>query len=101
MTAEETINHGSDHGSALRTKLRTNAYSDRNVKMNLNTLIDTGASKAYIKRNALPFIAHKIEKANIRVSGRYKSVNIREVAIFTIRLPTFSKHCFVKIRAAV
>ena len=71
------------------------------MKIKLSALIDSGATKAYIKRECLPFISHKIKKANINVTGRYKFVGITEVAVFKIRLPKFSRQRYIEVEAAV
>lgn len=58
-----------------------------NVKHLLLGLLDTGDTGIFVKRKSLKGIDHQVEKVNLRVKGRYSQTQLKEIAIFDIKLP--------------
>jgi hypothetical protein len=52
-------------------------------------LLDTVATGIFVKREALKGIDHQVEQVNLKVKGRYSHSQLKEIAIFDMKLPDF------------
>jgi hypothetical protein len=72
-----------------------------NVKHLLLGLLDTGATGIFVKREALKGIDHQVEQVNLKVKGRYSHSQLKEIAIFDIKLPNFCGSFRATVRAYI
>jgi hypothetical protein len=64
-------------------------------------LLDTGATGIFVKRKALKGIDHQVEQVNLEVKGRYPQSQLKEIAIFDIKLPDFCGSRSATVRACI
>ena len=71
---------------STETKVR---ISGSNKNKALNGLLDSGASGTHIKRSAPKNVKYVSKQVNVKVSGRYATSQIKQMAVFECRLPDF------------
>ena len=89
-----------DTSNEVSTEVRIQCCGN-NVKHLLLGLLDTGATGTFVKREALKGIDHQVEQVNLKVKGRYSHSQLKEIAIFDIKLPDFCGSRRATVRAYI
>jgi hypothetical protein len=97
------INHIKEIFHEISTELCIQGHKDNKTKTNhlLLRLLDTGATSVFVKKAALQHIDHQIKKINVQVKGQHAITQLKEIAIFSVKLPDFYKSRSISIQAYV